>query len=31
MVFIITGSGLRTAEAFEAGAAMAARLHVEYE
>jgi hypothetical protein len=31
MVFIITGSGRRTAEAFEGGAAKAARLHVEYE
>jgi hypothetical protein len=31
MVFIITGSGHRTAEAFEGSAAGAARLHVEYE
>ena len=31
MVFIITGSGRRTAEAFEGGAAKAPRLHVEYE
>ena len=31
MVLIITGSGHRTAEAFEGGAASAAQLHVEYE
>ena len=31
MVLVITGSGHRTAEAFESGAATAARLHVEYE
>jgi len=31
MVFIITGSGHRTAEAFESGASIAPRLHIEYE
>jgi len=31
MVLVVTGSGHRTAEAFEGGAANAALLHVEYE
>jgi hypothetical protein len=30
MAFKITGTGKRTAEAFESGAARAASLHVEY-
>jgi len=30
MAFVITGSGTRTAEAFESGAAFAPLLHVEY-
>ena len=30
MVFVITGSGKRTASAFEAGPAKAVKLHIEY-
>jgi len=31
MAFIITGSGHRTADAFEGGAANAPLLHIEYQ